>query len=143
MLRESTSALTSVLFGSTATSASSLAHDYVGGLSRETFGIRCWNSGCCAVRILCWQNAGSAEKSHENKKDGVRLFLLFMIVFPLQSERNGDAILWQKHMGKVIAIHGVTPRQIRFETMNSHYCLLAPSSPVAADVPVTVVEQAA
>lgn len=44
---------------------------------------------------------------------------------------------------KVIAIHGVTPRQIRFETMNSHYCLLAPSSPVAADVPVTVVEQAA
>ena len=49
------------------------------------------------MRILCWQNAGSAEKSHENKKDGVRLFLLFMIVFPLQSERNGDAILWQKH----------------------------------------------
>ena len=43
----------------------------------------------------------------------------------------------------VIAIHGVTPRQIRFETMNSHYCLLAPSSPVAADVPVTVMEQAA
>jgi len=27
--------------------------------------------------------------------------------------------------------------------MNSHYCLLAPSSPVAADVPVTVMEQAA
>lgn len=44
---------------------------------------------------------------------------------------------------KVIAIHGVTPQQIRFETMHSHYCLLAPSSPVAADVPVTVVEQAA
>ena len=43
----------------------------------------------------------------------------------------------------VIAIHGVTPQQIRFETMNSQYCLLAPSSPVAADVPVTVVEQAA
>ena len=47
------------------------------------------------------------------------------------------------HTSTVIAIHGVTPRQIRFETMNSHYCLLAPSSPVAADVPVTVVEQAA
>lgn len=47
------------------------------------------------------------------------------------------------HTSKVIAIHGVTPQQIRFETMNSHYCLLAPSSPVAADVPVTVVEQAA
>lgn len=46
-------------------------------------------------------------------------------------------------LDKVIAIHGVTPQQIRFETMNSHYCLLAPSSPVAADVPVTVVEQAA
>ena len=47
------------------------------------------------------------------------------------------------HTSTVIAIHGVTPQQIRFETMNSHYCLLAPSSPVAADVPVTVVEQAA
>lgn len=43
----------------------------------------------------------------------------------------------------VIAIHGVTPRQIRFETMNSHYCLLAPSSPVTADMPVAVAEQAA
>lgn len=49
----------------------------------------------------------------------------------------------REYYDKVIAIHGVTPQQIRFETMNSHYCLLAPSSPVAADVPVTVVEQAA
>lgn len=47
------------------------------------------------------------------------------------------------HTSTVIAIHGVTPQQIRFETMNSHYCLLAPSSPVAANVPVTVAEQAA
>ena len=47
------------------------------------------------------------------------------------------------HTSTVIAIHGVTPQQIRFETMNSHYCLLAPSSPVAADVPVAVTEQAA
>ena len=47
------------------------------------------------------------------------------------------------HTSKVIAIHGVTPQQIRFETMNSHYCLLAPSSPVTADMPVAVAEQAA
>lgn len=56
------------------------------------------------------------------------------------------AFFWKRSWrsgSTVIAIHGVTPQQIRFETMNSHYCLLAPSSPVAADVPVTVVEQAA
>ena len=54
-----------------------------------------------------------------------------------------DVYKRQFHTSTVIAIHGVTPPQIRFETMNSHYCLLAPSSPVAADVPVTVMEQAA
>ena len=47
------------------------------------------------------------------------------------------------HTSTVISIHGVTPQQIRFETMNSHYCLLAPSLPVAADVPVMVMEQVA
>ena len=47
------------------------------------------------------------------------------------------------HTSTVIAIHGVTLQQIRFETMNSHYCLLAPSLPVTADVPVAVTEQAA
>ena len=47
------------------------------------------------------------------------------------------------HTSTVIAIHGVTPQQIRFETMNSHYCLPAPSSPVTADMPVAVAEQAA
>ena len=47
------------------------------------------------------------------------------------------------HTSTVIVIHGVTPQLIRFETMNSHYCLLAPSSPVTADMPVAVAEQAA
>ena len=47
------------------------------------------------------------------------------------------------HTSTVIAIHGVTPRQIRFETAHSHYCLLAPSSPISADLPVAVAEQAA
>lgn len=67
------------------------------------------------------------------------------LMYPL--EVGSRALIFEEgrylHTSKVIAIHGVTPQQIRFETMNSHYCLLAPSSPVAADVPVTVVEQAA
>ena len=62
------------------------------------------------------------------------------LMYPL--EVGSRALIFEEgryfHTSMVIAIHGVTPRQIRFETMNSHYCLLAPSSPVAADVPVTV-----
>ena len=67
------------------------------------------------------------------------------LLYPL--EVGSRALIFEEgrylHTSKVIAIHGVTPRQIRFETMNSHYCLRAPSSPVAADVPVSVMEQAA
>ena len=67
------------------------------------------------------------------------------LMYPL--EVGSRALIFEEgryfHTSTVIAIHGVTPQQIRFETMNSHYCLLPPSSPVAADVPVTVVEQAA
>ena len=63
------------------------------------------------------------------------------LMYPL--EVGSRALIFEEgrylHTSTVIAIHGVTPQQIRFETMNSHYCLLAPSSPVAADVPVTVV----
>ena len=58
------------------------------------------------------------------------------LMYPL--EVGSRALIFEEgrylHTSTVIAIHGVTPRQIRFETMNSHYCLLAPSSPVAADV---------
>lgn len=68
-----------------------------------------------------------------------------ILMYPL--EVGSRALIFEDgrhfHTSTVIAIHGVTPRQIRFETMNSHYCLLAPSSPVSADVSVTVVEQAA
>ena len=67
------------------------------------------------------------------------------LMYPL--EVSSRALIFEEgrylHTSTVIAIHGVTPQQIRFETMNSHYCLLAPSSPVSADMPVTVVEQAA
>mgnify|MGYP000362185948 CR=1 FL=1 len=62
------------------------------------------------------------------------------LMYPL--EVGSRALIFEEgrylHTSTVIAIHGVTPQQIRFETMNSHYCLLAPSSPVAANVPVTV-----
>ena len=61
------------------------------------------------------------------------------LMYPL--EVGSRAFIFEEgrylHTSTVIAIHGVTPQQIRFETMNSHYCLLAPSSPVAADVPVS------
>ena len=67
------------------------------------------------------------------------------LMYPL--EVGSRALIFEEgryfHPSTVIAIHGVTPQQIRFETMNSHYCLLAPSSPVSVDVPVTVMEQAA
>lgn len=36
----------------------------------------------------------------------------------------------------VVRIHSITPRQVRFETLNTQYCLLAPDSPVSADTPV-------
>ena len=56
------------------------------------------------------------------------------LMYPL--EVGSRALIFEEgrylHTSTVIAIHGVTPQQIRFETMNSHYCLLAPSSPVAS-----------
>lgn len=67
------------------------------------------------------------------------------LMYPL--EVGSRALIFEEgrylHTSTVIAIHGVTPRQIRFETMHSHYCLLAPSSPVSVDLPVAVTEQAA
>ena len=67
------------------------------------------------------------------------------LMYPL--EGGSRALIFEEgryfHTSTVIAIHGVTPLLSRFEPRISHYCLLAPSSPVAADVPVTVVEQAA
>ena len=51
------------------------------------------------------------------------------LMYPL--EVGSRALIFEEgrylHTSTVIAIHGVTPQQIRFETMNSHYCLLAPS----------------
>ena len=37
----------------------------------------------------------------------------------------------------VVRIHSVTPRQTRFETLNTQYCLLAPDSPASADTPMS------
>lgn len=67
------------------------------------------------------------------------------LMYPL--EVGSRALIFQEgqyiHTSKVIAIHDVTPRQIRFETVNTHYCLLAPPLPATANVPVAVVGQAA
>ena len=45
------------------------------------------------------------------------------LMYPL--EVGSRALIFEEgryfHISTVIAIHGVTPRQIRFETMNSHY----------------------
>ena len=45
------------------------------------------------------------------------------LMYPL--EVGSRALIFEEgrylHTSKVIAIHGVTPQQIRFETMNSHY----------------------
>ena len=67
------------------------------------------------------------------------------LMYPL--EVGSRALIFEEgrylHTSTVIAITLKKKKQIRFEAMNSHYCLLAPSSPVAANVPVTVAEQAA
>lgn len=45
------------------------------------------------------------------------------LMYPL--EVGSRALIFEEgrylHTSTVIAIHGVTPQQIRFETMNSHY----------------------
>lgn len=33
----------------------------------------------------------------------------------------------------VVRIHSITPRQVRFETLNTQYCLLVPDAPVSVD----------
>lgn len=38
------------------------------------------------------------------------------------------------HTSPVVAIHGVDPRQIRFETQNTYYYLFAPTAPAAMHV---------
>ena len=67
------------------------------------------------------------------------------LMYPL--EVGSRALIFEEgrylHTSTVIAIHGVTPLQIRCESMISHDCLLAASSLVTADMPVAVAEQAA
>lgn len=38
----------------------------------------------------------------------------------------------------VVRIHSVTSQQIRFETLNTQYCLLPLTAPAAADLPTPV-----
>jgi hypothetical protein len=35
----------------------------------------------------------------------------------------------------VVAIHGIDPEHVRFETKNTNYCLVKPSAPQSAYVP--------